>query len=540
MISMPASLHVPNPTLDPSGAFADARAAKQWLQQTPLLNTPVAQVKLLGYLRQLNQVSMSHRERLKILELLREPVIMVQSVEGQKYVARPLPFAAEQQKQWDLVCELWIEMLYGYWIVQDAASKYDPDALEFAAFSGQRMIYFISRWIYEFYLTYRKVPGKIWALLHQTYRTARSEGWVDKKVRDTHLPGGEGSVSMTQMFAQVIFLSQANTSKLSIKQLAFVDALLFVWRDKCNLSVDADVSDKYEPFVVDLDSLSPVSLPHDRISVDICYLHRDALLGSLAKRIKMLRDGQTWDLPQLTDMFLPAGGLPFLTLLYKFLSEKRGRVLPRHQANEEVLLGGDWGQIYSHLSGVLFDAKDSSSELNAKTLAEFQLFGKRASETFHAREYRPLVLPPLELWLLKDQSASGLGLMTKQTIQRWQQNQLVILQRDAQEPVMGVVRRLLFDDDGTVELGLSSFGGLPVSAVVRATGAQSLAVAPQPAVMLPEFSDLQQPELLLMPAALLHPGNVAQIICNGKTRQARLVTLVERGHNFDCYQLDWL
>ncbi|WP_018151906.1 hypothetical protein [Leeia oryzae] len=536
---MPYSLQVPSPKGEPAGAFSDARAAKLWLQQTPLLNTPVAQVQLLGYMRQLNQVVLSHRERLKILELLREPVIMVQSVEGQKYVARPLPFATEQQKQWDLVCELWIEMLYGYWIVQDAANKHDPDALEFAAFSGQRMIYFISRWIYEFYLTYRKVPGMIWALLHQTYQTAQREGWVDKKVRDTHLPGGEGSVSMAHMFAQVIFLSQANTSKLSIKQLAFVDALLFVWRDKCSVSTEADLSDKYEPFTIDLESTSAVSLPHERVSEEVCYLHRDALLVSLAKRIKMLRDGQAWDLPQLTDMFLPAGGLPFLTLLYKFLSEKRGRVLPRHQANEEVLLGGDWGQIYSQLSGMLFDAKDSAPELSAKTLAEFQLFGKRASETYHAREYRPQVLPALETWLLKDQSTSGLGLMTRQTIQRWQQNQLVILQRTGQQPVMGVVRRLLFDDDGTVELGLSSFGGLPVAAVVRATGAQALAVAPQPAVMLPAFSDPQQQEMILMPAGLFHPGNVAQIICDGKIRQARLVTLIERGHNFDCYQFDW-
>ena len=81
------SLAAPDPAHPPQ--FSDARACRQWLAALPLTNIALAHTALTTQLEQLNRAAISPLERLKISELLREPIAFVQQELARKYVKNP-------------------------------------------------------------------------------------------------------------------------------------------------------------------------------------------------------------------------------------------------------------------------------------------------------------------------------------------------------------------------------------------------------------------------------------------------------------------
>ncbi len=68
------------PSIKPDAApdFTDSSGCAKWLKSLPLINVGPSHVRLLGQLDELNAYTIAPAERLKILELLREPVSFVQ------------------------------------------------------------------------------------------------------------------------------------------------------------------------------------------------------------------------------------------------------------------------------------------------------------------------------------------------------------------------------------------------------------------------------------------------------------------------------
>jgi len=68
------------------------------LQTVPLINVGPAHVRLLGQLEELNAFKLAPAERLKILELMRDPVNFVQKELAKKFASRPAPLARPSAK----------------------------------------------------------------------------------------------------------------------------------------------------------------------------------------------------------------------------------------------------------------------------------------------------------------------------------------------------------------------------------------------------------------------------------------------------------
>src|SRR5882672_4931091 len=104
------------PTISPDAKpeFTDASGCAKWLQTVPLINVGPAQVRLLGQLEELNTYKLAPAERLKILELMRDPVNFVQKEQVKKFSSRPAPLAPPEREILKNVHALWDALSTGY------------------------------------------------------------------------------------------------------------------------------------------------------------------------------------------------------------------------------------------------------------------------------------------------------------------------------------------------------------------------------------------------------------------------------------------
>src|SRR3982074_3596059 len=104
------------PSIKPDAApdFTDSSGCAKWLKSLPLINVGPSHVRLLGQLDELNASTISPAERLKILELLREPVSFVQKEHSKKFSSRPAPLAKPEREILERVDALWDAVSDGY------------------------------------------------------------------------------------------------------------------------------------------------------------------------------------------------------------------------------------------------------------------------------------------------------------------------------------------------------------------------------------------------------------------------------------------
>src|ERR1700744_360527 len=92
-----SSFDLPLISADARPDFTDARSCAEWLQALPLINVAPSHGRLLGELEELNCYDMPAAERLKVLELMREPVNFVQTEHAKKIVNRAVPLARPER-----------------------------------------------------------------------------------------------------------------------------------------------------------------------------------------------------------------------------------------------------------------------------------------------------------------------------------------------------------------------------------------------------------------------------------------------------------
>jgi hypothetical protein len=104
------------PVIRPDAApeFTDSAGCAKWVKALPLINIAPSHVRLFDQLDQLNACKLAPPERLKILEILREPVSFVQKEQSKKFSNRPAPLAKTEREVFRSVNALWSALSLGY------------------------------------------------------------------------------------------------------------------------------------------------------------------------------------------------------------------------------------------------------------------------------------------------------------------------------------------------------------------------------------------------------------------------------------------
>lgn len=552
---MPFELSLPQPDLSPSLDFADARGFKEWLKLVPIINVRQAHDDVLETLYRLNRNPVFPIERLKMLELLRDPVALLQEESCKRYLGKPFPLADLENTVWQANVQLWLEMSVGYRHCWQAALNDDPLVAEHKALCGQRALRYAALAVREYHFAYRCVPPVRWEDLYGLYRIALEAGIASKNVKDSLNRQTELS-SCDAAFMQALLMAAGKPASMPVRQIVWIDRLLDRWSNQSTLSATvperaekterpdkaerAEKTERPERTVLAVHLDEPGELQRVELPVEgerWRFLDIDPISKSIKKRIKYLRAGELPANIGLGDEYAATTAEAHLYALYQeWCDVAVERNSKRRPARIEVAMTQvATGLADGHfaVSGKPFVQPDAPSELRGRAVSEFQLFGS-AAQHHNPSPVAATPAPAFEAWRTDNESALGFKLTRLEPGARLLHNQLLIIRPRPEQPwVCGSIRWLTEGLNGELEIGVRIMAGVPEVIAVRATGVNHHGHRFTQGLLLPAMPALKAPASLLLPMGWFKPGRILEAHLDGLIRRIRLETLVERGCDFE-------
>lgn len=517
------------PTISPDAQpeFTDAAGCAKWLQTVPLINVGPAHVRLLGQLEELNTFKLAPAERLKILELMRDPVNFVQKELAKKFSSRPAPLAPPEREILKSVQTLWDALSAGYQHCVQAIV--DRSGNLSVALVGQRVLWCTGQKMVTYYEAYQDVGEQEWKVLHRVYALVEERGKTKEEV--AHPVHKSKETNCTETYAQVLLLDLANPGKLTPRQIELISQWLERWTRKVSIGRESADAGDAAPLIVDLSGASgashrPVEGNSARI-LDIGELRSD-----LRKRVALLRKGETPAELGLGEDVTATLADSMLVMLYRrWCEDKQSRAHPRHGASGTAQTCAGMQAIHYFVTGRPFTARGGGAlQMSTKEHMEIATLGRLATR----RDDDPATTPnyPLETWQIQDESASGLRLerVDPRASSRLVLGQLLgIRLTNAKSFLMCTVKWLSVSREFGLRIGVQILPGVPQGIAVKPSG-----VNPDPFVqgfLLPAFAPLQAPETLVTPAGWFKPKREVEVA--DRPGRLRLVELVDRGADFE-------
>jgi cyclic-di-GMP-binding protein len=515
------------PSIKPDAApdFTDSSGCAKWLKSLPLINVGPSHVRLLGQLDELNAYTVAPAERLKILELLREPVSFVQKEHSKKFASRPAPLAKPEREVLLNVHALWDALSYGYQHCLKAVVG-GASGLS-AALIGERVLWCTGQKMVAYYQAYQDVREREWKLLHGAYALVEEKGVAGSEV--AHPAHKGGSTTCTETYAQILLIDLANPGKLTPRQIELISLWLERWTPKVSIGrAPAAAGDGVAPLVVDLSAAAGASRRAvEGDSTRVIDVHD--LGSSVRKRIGLLRKGETPAALGLGEDVSAPLAESLLTMLYRrWCEDKQSRAHPRHNASGTAQTCSGIGALHYFVTGsAMRGAPQKISQVQHEQIATLGRVAMR-----HEDEPGP---PPdfsVETWQIKDESASGLRLarVDPAASSRLVLGQLLGIRLADAKALLCTVKWLSVSVEFDLRIGVQILPGIPQGVAIRA--ADAAAEQATPAFLLPAVAALQAPETLVVPAGWFKPQREIEVLTD-RPGKLRLAAITDRGADFE-------
>jgi cyclic-di-GMP-binding protein len=519
-----SAFDLPLAASDASPEFRDAAGCTAWLQALPLINVASSHAKLLVQLAELNRCEIAAAERRKILELLREAVLFVQTEQAKKFASRPVPLSAPEREVFGAVTALWAAYLLGYQYCLQAQADAPQDAL-----ACQRALWCLSAKLNEHYAVYQEIASDDWKLLNRLYALAEERGVAEHEVN--HPAYKKVQTRCVETYVRALLLDLANPNEHAPRQTAVIARWLERWARKVVVTRTPPAGDE-APLAVDLAG-SGGAARGGAAGDSVRYLDVSDIARSVKKRVSLLRKGESPSALNLGDV-PPATAEQLLVMLYKqWCEDKHSRTHPRRAATGTAELCTGMAAMHFYISGERF-AQRTGQDLNKMQREEIATFGRVATR-HEDEDYGKTQGFFLETWELKDESRSGLRLERPDAsaAARYQLHQLVAVRpADGKNFILGMVRWLSVGPDLLLRAGVRKMPGMPKGVTVRGTGLNATNEKNAPALLLPAFPALGSPESLVIPSGWYKPKRVIELIRDGSSN-VELGALLERGTDYE-------
>lgn len=513
-------------------AFFNAAGCRDWLAAQPLANAPQAQALLLRQMNLLNHYALDPAERLKVLELLRDPIIYAQSESARKFAGRPLPLAQPEQAGLDANRTLWQAVQTGYLHCLAECLGGNDGLLPHAALIAQRAIAALRAELIDIYRAPSDPPARLWQLLHRIFGAAEQLQVASDPVSDASR-ASRSSVSVLAAYAHTLLLHRATPFELSGRQLLQVDRWLDRWGRKVSVHRAPPADPRVPPLVVDLSSDRPESAanapaPEQR------WLDLSDLSRSLKKRIVHLQRGGSPVAVGLGEDCLQPGCELLLKQLYQHWF--KGGAARAHQRKAgggscRMVLGMD--AIHYFVSEKPFRQPGQAGGLSKSQADEIATFGRVA--TRHEEEHGQARGFMIEEWRILDESATGYRISRPlaQAGGRVGGGQLVAIgQQGGPGFLLAVARWSRLAGGSELQAGIQVLPGSPQAISLRGTGLSAVSEKYRPGFLLPEVSALKEPASVIIPAGWFRAGRVIEVY-EQSSRQVRLKQVLDRGSDFE-------
>lgn len=529
-------LNLDLPTVDPTAQrpeFVDAAGCKKWLKELPLTNIQAVQGELREQLGLLSHYSLPALERLKILEQLRESVAYIAGELGKKYRSKPIPFASLEQTAWNSVEALWQGLGTNYHLCLQANIEGDAGVAPFTALITQRAMNCVVMQMLEYGHAFRPVPATLWRRLHDFYAHAEKCDVLAKRIKDS-LNREDSSDSCEGAYARALLLSLADPQRLSSRQLLQLDRWLDKWAARSPLSREQPPTPTLPLVAVDLAGESGPAIYIGQMMKEKRFLDTERTAVALRKRIKFLQTGGNPVEAGLGEDCVQPGCEALLIALYRRWCEVQpSRAHDRNSTESPVQLCFAFPAIHFFLNDATpFKQPGETLDLAPEIMDDMRMYGrvtKRTEKMLVAR-----LGFALENWHCLDRSPGGFRLERGGEGERVNQNQLLSLRpEDDEHFTLAVVRWLTANADGSISIGTRALPGVPTALAARPITLNQLNAGPfVPAFQLSAVPEQKEPASLVLPIGWFQPGKRIQIY-SGQMEEAKLLTLLEKGANFE-------
>lgn len=520
-----------------SPQFIDAITCKTWLKTLPLNNVYLAHATLTSQIELINRTSIDQMERLKINELLREPIAFVQAEMANKFLYKPLPLKPDQLNSWSSVAGLWTALGASYLQSLQASLEGNAEVTAHAALITQRCLRYTGLLLMEHYRIYREIDKNVWRQAHEMYALAERRGYAMDVVRDRLNTQTDGATCAAS-YAQILLTNLADPYRLTPKQLSLLDRWLDKWGVRVTIAAIPPTDTALSLIGVDLAASAPPVVVHEGVTLaDPRYLDIDRLATTFRKRLKQLKMGENPAALGLGEDCTQAECTNLLTVLYQHWCESapKRRNFIRRPGAEKAQVVFSMAAIHFFLGGEKpFKQPSKKENLNLREIEDLQIFGRVSNQT--EKLHISQLGFSLETWRIEDEGALGFRLnRPSQDGMRLNLKQLIAIRpSDSNAYSLSVIKWLVFPPDGGVNIGVRILPGAP-----RAIAVRPVVLTPDAgnkfvqAFLLPDMPVLNETSSLVLPPDWFSAGKRVEIHTGEELVTVKLVELIESGSDYE-------
>jgi len=509
-------------------AFADADACARWLRAQPLPNIPKHYDAVLGQLQKLAEADVHPRERARIAEVLREPIVYLHTELARRYAGKPHPATEREHEAAEQALALWQALWSQYSACLKPLLEGEPELQGVKAKLLQRGLWVGKQVVLVYGLARRVPPTTVWQELHAYYRLAEILECAVTAVSDELMPNAIG-VSCYSTYSHALLLALADPCALTVRQIELTDRWLAMWARKI-FPYTQQRETEGPVIVTDLDAPAGATLAlvaPRHVSESMRFGYPAKLATSVRGRLKRLATGGNPAELQLGHDVSVEACSALLTHL-----DQQWYALPKKTGNEAQtsldLCVGSLGAAYFRVAGRTFNRQDPLGRLSyhgtqhLATLAALTDYdrNKEEAEKSWAWEHWQGTYDWDEASVRRIGSGSH----------RWHLEQLVIL-RDDERVRCGSVTRVALDSRGELSVRLRLWAGPPSAVAVRPLTTMLAEDPPIPVIILGHTQD--EKASMIVPPRTFNPGRSLRSMDSGPERRFRLTKLIQRGADFE-------
>ena len=510
-------------------AFADAEGCASWLRAVPLTNIPRYYETILSQLKGLAEVEFAPRERARIAEVMREPVMFLHTELARRYAGKPQPAAERESEAAEQALAVWHALWSQYSACLKPLLEGDPDLQGVKAKVLQRGLW-VGKQLMLVYGLARRIPAPaVWQELHAYYRLAEILDCAVTAVSDELMPNAVG-VSCYSTYCHALLLDLADPCAMTVRQIELTDRWLSMWARK--VFPYAQQRETEGPLIViDLEAPSGASLlpvgPRNA-SEATRYGYPAKIVTSVRGRLKRLASGANPAELQLGQDASVEACTALLTYLdTRWYAMPQRRTSPEPEANVELCAGG-LGAAYFRVAGRTFNSQDLLGRLSYQgtqhlaTLGALTDYDRNKEEAEKAWAW--------ETWQGHYDWNAATAHRSGTSPHRWHLDQLVVLRGDDRIRC-GHVTRVALDNRGELAISLKLWPGSATAIAVRALTTMLVEEPPAPALLL--TATPEEKACVIVPPRTFSAGRVLRTLATSPERKLRLTRLIQRGADFE-------
>lgn len=446
---------------DEDGVLTNLKTVSRWVQELPAGDIYSAQEKVVQNLIQFNHSDKGYtKDRLQVLMHLDEETREMQASLCLQYLRNARMSKAIESR-------LWIAIHAFFW---ETTRSYHAFLMDFVANPGGSKIQasiplITARAIRGFadiikwrYFRYEKMDEKLWLRLHNLYRIAEFDNFVNTPV--TVYRGDGRPHSAGEEYGQAMLLAPFGSGNLLPREIEMIDQWLDNWSS--DIRIDPIFDPERHTFFVDVSKGHGVKRCRNQASEpNLRFISTQQLLARIEGIRESLKNGASPASLGLTEDFrLPEG----YTLLNQVESEWSPLDQRDRRRSPRLPQSGRWKVLHG-LSSICFEISKGENhplgqpQLSPEEILDIKLYGfvterTKARRVEMARE--TIQQNKQELWDQHDSSATGVGFRIGQLDSPWAKVGKLVAAAPVENNqwVLGVVSRLARHDTGSRLVGL--------------------------------------------------------------------------------------